>query len=62
MYLKKVNIHQNTIIGIEKNIPAPKNNSNLPTYSPPSEVDYVLEVASGWTDQNKIQTGDLIKF
>lgn len=55
-------ISDKKIIGIEKNVPAPKNNYNLPTYTPPSKVDYVLEVPSDWCEKNKIQINDLIQL
>ena len=50
---------ENTIIDIEKNV--------LPetfptTFSPPSPVKYVLEVNSGWSDKNKISSGDKLKL
>jgi uncharacterized membrane protein (UPF0127 family) len=55
-------ISDKKIIGIEKNVPAQKNNYNLPTYAPPSKVDYVLEVPSGWCEKNQIRINDLIEF
>ena len=50
---------ENTIIGIEKNVSPdtfPK------TFSPLSPVKYVLEVNSGWSDKNKIKSGDKMSF
>ncbi len=55
-------INKDKIIGITSNVPAPKNNSPLPTYSPPSEITHVLEVNSGWSDRNNIKIGDQIKI
>ncbi len=34
---------------------------NLPTYSPPAEVDQVLEVNVGWSEKNKIKVGDEVR-
>lgn len=48
-----------TIIRIEKNVSPdtfPK------TFSPSSPVKYVLEVNSGWSDRNNVQTGNNINF
>ena len=54
-------IKNNTIIGITKNVPAPKTSTGqLPVYSPPAPVDAVLEVNAGWTDSHEIQTGTTI--
>ena len=55
-------INENKIIGITKNVPAQENNSNLPTYSPPSEITHVLEIPSGWSEINKIQIGDELQI
>ena len=69
-------IRSNKIIGITPNVPAPVGNwklpvgrsfsgsgeiGNLPAYSPPSEVDMVLEVNAGWSERNNIKTGDVVK-
>lgn len=54
-------IANNKIIGIEKNVPnLPLNtpSDKLPLYSPPVPIDYVLEVASGFSDKNNIKVGD----
>ena len=54
-------INNQKIIGITPNIPAPENNLNLPTYSPPSNITDVLEVAAGFTERNNIKIGDTVK-
>lgn len=49
------------IVKIDKNLPAPKNNTEdkeLPTYKSNIPVDYVLEVNAGFTDKNNIKVGD----
>lgn len=58
-------INKNKVIGITKNIPAPKNclKQNidcdpLPLYAPPSKVDWVLETVSGFSEKNNITVGD----
>ncbi|MDQ3018470.1 MAG: DUF192 domain-containing protein [bacterium] len=54
-------IKDNKIIGIAKNIPAPKTDTEkLLTYSPPSDIDYVLEVNAGWSDAHNITIGESI--
>lgn len=51
-------IKNNIVIGVTKNVPAPKNNSDpLPLYFPPGDIDMVLEVDSGWSDLHNIYTG-----
>jgi uncharacterized membrane protein (UPF0127 family) len=58
-------IKDNKIIGIAKNIPKPAAGTadeKLPTYSPPSPIDQVLEVNAGWTDKYKIKTGDEVRY
>ncbi len=55
-------IQNKKIIGITADVPAPKSLSgSLPTYSPPQEVDMVLEVNAGWSKANKIQIGNEIE-
>lgn len=47
------------IISITQNVPAPRQPSSpLPAYYPPSMVDEVLEVSAGWSEKNKIKSGD----
>ncbi len=62
-------IDQNKIVGITANVPAPVDDNglkirdnDLPTYYPPSVVNQVLEVNSGWTEKNKIKTGDEVRL
>lgn len=54
-------IDKNKIIGITPDVPAPSPgvaDSSLRLYSPPSPVNWVLEVNAGWTQKNKIKVGD----
>jgi uncharacterized protein len=54
-------ISGNAIVKIDKNIPVPPPNTpdtSLTEYSPNQPVDYVLEVNSGFSDQNNIKIGD----
>lgn len=54
-------IKDNKIIGVAQNIPAPKNkDEKLPLYYPPSPVDSVLELNSGWIEKNNIHFGDTV--
>jgi uncharacterized membrane protein (UPF0127 family) len=58
-------IKDKKIIGVTKNVPAPLPSaslSTLPTYSPPSPVDQVLEVNAGWVERNNIKIGDEISL
>ncbi len=53
------------VIGVTKNVPAPlpaTSYANLPTYSPPTAVDKVLEVNAGWAERNRIAIGDAVKL
>lgn len=55
-------INKNTIVGILENIKKPsEEQTELPTYESPIEVDMVLEVNAGWSKKNKIQIGDKIE-
>lgn len=53
-----------TIIGFEENVPPPQNasvdDSELPTYLPPSPVDKVLELQARRAETLKLQKGDTI--
>jgi uncharacterized membrane protein (UPF0127 family) len=54
-------IDGNKITYIVKNAPAQAgNNGQLPIYTPPSEVNYVLELNGGESDKNKFKTGDTV--
>ena len=55
-------IKNNRIIGITKNVPHPKSdNEKLPLYSPPGDIDMVLEVTSGFSEKNNLKIGDEVK-
>lgn len=55
-------IKNNRIIGIAKNVPHPKTeNETLPLYSPPGDIDMVLEVTSGFSEKNNLKIGDEVK-
>jgi len=54
-----------TIVEITKNVPAPDSgtsDSYLQRYSPDQDIDSVLEVRSGWTDQYNIKVGDTLSY
>ena len=54
-------INQGKVIGITPNVSAPKSpNDILKTYYPPSPVDEVLEVNSGWAKLHNIKVGDVV--
>ncbi len=58
-------IADNEIVGIEENVPPPKKDtstSKLPLYSPPTGIDYVLEVNGGFCEKNNIEVGNSIVF
>ncbi|MCR4277913.1 MAG: DUF192 domain-containing protein [Candidatus Berkelbacteria bacterium] len=60
--LDMVWIAEGKIVDISRHVPAPKEGmktENLPTYSPNSEVDYVLEINSGEADEMNI--GDRVE-
>lgn len=51
------------VVDISKNVPKPDplvSPNELPKYSPKENADMVLEVNSGWSDENKIKVGDKI--
>lgn len=53
-------IKNNTISGIEKNVPIPKegvDDKNLPTYRPQNPIDYALETVAGFADANGLKVG-----
>lgn len=53
------------VIGVTTNVPAPKatiGDDRLPTYAPPSAVNWVLEVNAGWSKAHNIQVGDEVKL
>jgi len=60
-------IKDGRVVGITKSVVAPKNaqenqESKLKDYYPPSAIDEVLEVNSGWSDRNNIKIGDEINI
>ncbi len=57
-------IKDGRIIGFTKNLPAPAPglpDKALPSYSPPGDVNQVLEVTGGWVDKYKIKVGDSVR-
>ncbi len=58
-------IKGNAVLAITKNVPAPDKNtplSQLSTYSPPTEIEYVLEVNAGWSEAHQLRPGDAVTF
>lgn len=58
-------IAEQKIVGIEQNVPYfPSNipDVELPTYSPPVPIDYVLEVNAGYSDRHNFKIGDEVKI
>lgn len=56
-------IKNSKIVYIHENVPAPENpDSPLPTYTPPQDIDYVLEVNANFCKNQNIQIGDFIKM
>jgi uncharacterized membrane protein (UPF0127 family) len=54
-------IKNGTVVYITKNVPRPTDyTENLPLYSPPEDIDMVLEVISGFSERNQIQVGTKI--
>lgn len=61
--LDTVWIFDGKVVHISRRVPAPKSNvlpENLPTYSPGTEVDYVLEINAGAADGLKV--GDRVEI
>lgn len=53
------------VIGIMRDIPAPKPNApsqDLPLYSSPSPAQYVLEVNAGWAEKKGVKVGDEVAW
>ena len=53
------------IVGIEKYIPIPEEGaslSDLPSYTPTSSIDYVLEVNAGFSDKYSFKEGDVVNL
>jgi len=56
-------IDDNKIIDITPNVPAPtENQTDLPIYNPPQEVNYVLEINAGLAEKNNFKKGDSIQI
>ena len=55
-------IHNNKIVEITENAPAPDRSGYLRKYFPSKTIDSVLEVNAGWVQKNKIELGDEIKI
>jgi hypothetical protein len=58
-------INDSKIIKIDKNVPIPlpdTSDDKIKTYSPNTEVDYVLEVNAGFCDSNSIKVGDEVNI
>lgn len=56
-------IKNNEVLYIHKNVLPPTDKlSKLEIYTPPSGIDYVLEVDSGWSERNYVKTGDRVKL
>ena len=54
-------VNDDKIVYIAKNAPPQTGNKNqLPIYTPPSEVNKVLEINGGESDKNKFKTGDTV--
>jgi len=52
----------NKIIEISKNVPVPTDTNNPAIFTPPSEVNYVLEVSAGYSDKKNIKIGDIVEY
>lgn len=56
-------IKNNRVVAVTKNVLAPKNlEGSLPLYYPPTEIDYVLEVSSGWSERFGVNIGGGFRF
>ncbi|MBD3359539.1 MAG: hypothetical protein GF365_02425 [Candidatus Buchananbacteria bacterium] len=53
-------INDNQIVEITSNAPIPDSDHELQVYYPQSEVNYVLEVNAGYSDQHNIKIGDKV--
>jgi uncharacterized membrane protein (UPF0127 family) len=54
-------VADNKIIKIDKNLP-PEGSMPKNFYSSGAPINYVLEVNAGFTDENNIKAGDMVKF
>ncbi|MBI3232412.1 MAG: DUF192 domain-containing protein [Candidatus Doudnabacteria bacterium] len=56
-------IKDEKIIGITPDVPRPSSpGDKLPLYYPPAPIDAVLEVNAGWSEKNKIEVGDEVRY
>lgn len=56
-------INDEKIIQIDSEVPYPDENANeFPSYFPKSDIDYVLEVPSGYSNNVGIKEGDQVKL
>lgn len=58
-------LEDDLIVDISKNVPAPAegmSDEELPKYASEEEINYVLEVPSGYTDRYGIQIGDRVEY
>lgn len=56
-------INDSKVVHISKDVPPPNSSQDqLPLYSANQPVDYVLEVNSGFSDNNGIEIGDSVEF
>lgn len=64
IWIKKIpNANLGKIAAINSNVPHPvSENVQLSIYSPPADIDYVLEVNAGWCKKYNVKVGDEIKF
>jgi uncharacterized membrane protein (UPF0127 family) len=55
-------VFENKVVGVQEKIPAPTDEQPIPvTMTPRQEVDMVLEVPSGFVQENRIKVGDVVK-
>lgn len=58
-------IKDGQIIAIDHEVPAPRATTaegDLPLYYPPTNIDYVLEVNGGWSDEKQIAVGNEVRL
>lgn len=55
-------ISEGRVVAVSENLPPDGHRGNLPTYSPPSSIDTVLEVTAGVVLKDRIGVGDLVTF
>lgn len=55
-------IKDNMVMGYERDLQPQDSNINLPTYSPKTFINYVLEVNSGFVDKYSLKIGDIVNI